>query len=131
MTATPEMSLEKDSLLDAIDKLKDDQEIHKEISVNGSEASSNRQATRKLDTHALVKTLMEGSKFVAMKATSIIDNVISQFWLDIDNYCHLLGFTLQQAEAITMTMVGVVDESTDGLRNFMVSKPQAVSKMST
>lgn len=61
MKSSPEMNFEKDSLLDAIDNLKDDQEIQKELSLSGTELHSSNEPNRTMvDTHAMVKSLMAG-----------------------------------------------------------------------
>lgn len=61
MKSSPEMNYEKDSLLDTIGNLKDDQEIQRELSLNSTELHSSNEPNRTMvDTHAMVKSLMAG-----------------------------------------------------------------------
>lgn len=77
-----------------VDRLKDDEDIKNELLSNAIDCQIPK-VNQKIDTHALVKALMES------------------------------GFTLQQAERLTMSMVQIVGNNADTLQSSMVSKSQA------
>ncbi|XP_039264834.1 mitochondrial calcium uniporter regulator 1-like [Styela clava] len=87
-----ELNLLKDPVV--IDELKDAEDIEKELLSDNIDSQLPR-VNLKIDTHALIKALMES------------------------------GFTMQQAEALTMSMVQIVGGNSDTLQSSMVSKSQA------